>query len=177
MKNAVGVRLLEFSINSDEEMEKLGEDIASILKNRDLIYLMGELGAGKTTLVRGIARGLGYGGRVTSPTFTLMNIYQAALPVFHFDFYRLEGSELVDLGLEDYLEQDGIALIEWPQTGFALGERTGSTDLLPSEALFIKIELTDEDYDRERQVTIFAQGDRYRDRLKELQSNAHSGHR
>lgn len=163
------MRLLKISIYNDAEMEQLGENISKYLESRDLVYLMGELGAGKTTLVRGIARGLGYTGRVTSPTFTLMNIYPAAIPIFHFDFYRLEGNDLADLGLEEYLEQDGIALIEWPQTGFACTTHNGGTQLLPAEALFIKIELTDEDYDLERQVSIFAQGSRYQDIMKEIQ--------
>ena len=171
------MRLLEFTIYSDSEMEQLGENIASIIESRDLVYLIGELGAGKTTLARGIARGLGYTGRVTSPTFTLMNIYPAAIPIFHFDFYRLEGNDLDDLGLEDYLEQEGIALIEWPQAGFASADRAGSGVLLPAEALFIRIGLTDEDYDRERQVSIIGQGERYQDKLKELQSYANPSHR
>jgi len=163
------VRLLQIKIYNDQEMEQLGEKIADVLNSRDLVYLIGELGAGKTTLVRGITRGLGYQGRVTSPTFTLMNIYPAELPIYHFDFYRLEGNELSDLGLEEYLEQDGIALIEWPQSGLASPERTGSHGILPDEALLIKIELTEDDYDRERLVTIFARGERYQHKLEELQ--------
>ena len=162
------MRFLQINIYNETEMEGLGESLARVLESRDLVYLMGELGAGKTTLVRGIARGLGYAGRVTSPTFTLMNIYPGAMPIYHFDFYRLEGQELMDLGLEDYLEQEGITLIEWPQAGFAHGEGS-QQDRLPAEAFYIQIELTDDDYDRERQVTFRVRGDHYKDKLEELQ--------
>lgn len=160
--------LLHVSAFNEEEMEGLGESLARVLESQDLVYLMGELGAGKTTLVRGIARGLGYTGRVTSPTFTLMNIYPGAMPIYHFDFYRLEGQELMDLGLEDYLEQEGIALIEWPQAGLVDGGAGRQNDWLPAEAFYIQIELTDDDYERERQVTFSARGDRYKDKLEEL---------
>lgn len=163
------MRLLHVNIYKEEEMEGLGESLARVLESQDLVYLMGELGAGKTTLVRGIARGLGYAGRVTSPTFTLLNIYPGVIPIYHFDFYRLEGQELMDLGLEDYLEQEGIALIEWPQTGFANGEAGSQNNRLPAEAFYIQIELTDDDYERERQVTFSVRGDRYKDKLEELQ--------
>lgn len=162
------MRYLHINIANEEEMESLGEKVAAVLESGDLVYLMGELGAGKTTLVRGIARGLGYRGRVNSPTFTLMNIYQSCPVIYHFDFYRLEGRELTDLGLEDYLEQEALALIEWPQAGFSLQGQPGNSDMLPREAIYINIELTDDDYDRERQVNISVQGDRYQGKLEEL---------
>lgn len=162
------MRYLFINIANEEEMESLGEKVAAVLEGGDLVYLMGELGAGKTTLVRGIARGLGYRGRVNSPTFTLMNIYQSSPVIYHFDFYRLEGRELTDLGLEDYLEQEGLALIEWPQAGFSMQDQPGNSDTLPREAIYINIELTDDDYDRERQVSISVQGDRYQGKLEEL---------
>ena len=162
------MRLLDIKIYNEEEMERLGEKVAGALGSGDLVYLIGELGAGKTTLVRGIARGLSYQGRVNSPTFTLMNIYPAQPVIYHFDFYRLEGRELLDLGLEDYLEQEGIALIEWPQAGFSLLDQPKGTDVLPQDAIYIKIELTDDDYDREREVSISTKGDRYQYVLEEL---------
>lgn len=164
------LRHLHIQISSEEEMERLGEKIAAVLNSGDLVYLLGELGAGKTTLVRGIARGLGYLGRISSPTFTLMNIYPSSPVIYHFDFYRLEGRELTDLGLEDYLEQEGLALIEWPQAGLLRQDQPDDGDTLPREALYINIELTDDDYDRERQVYISVQGDRYQGKLEELRT-------
>lgn len=140
-------------------MISLGGLLAQVLEKNDIVYLTGELGAGKTTLVRGIARGLGYAGRVTSPTFTLMNVYPAGMDIFHFDFYRLEGTDLGDLGLEDYLEKEGLSLIEWPQAGAAM---------LPSEALLVDIELVEGDYERERLVRLSGKGDRYQAKVEEV---------
>jgi len=149
-------------------MISLGKLLACVLAKNDVVYLTGELGAGKTTLVRGIARGLGYNGRVTSPTFTLMNIYNADLDIFHFDFYRLQGNDLADLGLEEYLEKDGLSLIEWPQV---------ADNLLPSEALLVNIALVEEDYERERLVTVSARGQRYQAKVEELKVYVNTGYR
>lgn len=150
---------MDIKVYSEEEMQQLGSNLASVLGEDDVVYLLGELGAGKTALVRGVARGLGYIGRVTSPTFTLMNIYPSNPMIYHFDFYRLEGQDLADLGLEDYLERSGIALIEWPQVG---------KNLLPREALWLEIELVDDDYERERKVHITAVGSKYQEKLERL---------
>lgn len=154
-------------VRREEDMLNLGADLAAVLKGNEVIYLKGELGAGKTTLVRGILRGLGYQGRVTSPTFTLMNVYPVQPPVYHFDLYRMEGEDLTDLGWEDYLERSGLTLIEWPEIG--AGE-------LPDEALLIRIDLVDGDYERERMVSIEARGTRYIHLLEELTQNVHTGH-
>ena len=96
---------MDLIVHNEEEMLQLGQTLAAVLGPSDIVYLRGGLGTGKTVLVRGVAQGLGYWGPVTSPTFTLMNVYPADPVIYHFDFYRLEGSELVDLGLEDYLER------------------------------------------------------------------------
>jgi len=156
------------TVYSEEEMISLGGLMARVLEKNDVVYLIGELGAGKTTLVRGITRGLGYTGRVTSPTFTLMNIYAADIDIFHFDFYRLQGNDLSDLGLEEYLEKDGLSLIEWPQI---------ADSLLPPEALLVNIELVEEDYERERLVMVTARGQRYQAKVEELKVYANTGHR
>lgn len=149
-------------------MISLGKLLARVLAKNDVVYLTGELGAGKTTLVRGIVRGRGYTGRVNSPTFTLMNIYAADIDIFHFDFYRLQGNDLADLGLEEYLEKDGLSLIEWPQV---------ADNLLPPEAMLVNIALVEEDYERERLVTISAKGQRYQAKVEELKEYANTGYR
>jgi tRNA threonylcarbamoyladenosine biosynthesis protein TsaE len=159
---------MDFEVHSEEEMQKLGRDLASVLAEDDVVYLLGELGAGKTVLVRGVARGLGYAGRVTSPTFTLMNVYSTIPIIYHFDLYRLERPDLADLGLEDYLERGGISLVEWPQVGQAL---------LPREALWLEIELIDHDYERPRMVHVSAQGSKYQDKLERLRQIVSAGDR
>ncbi|HAA09285.1 MAG TPA: tRNA (adenosine(37)-N6)-threonylcarbamoyltransferase complex ATPase subunit type 1 TsaE [Syntrophomonas sp.] len=154
-------------IPGEEDMIRLGMFLGTFLKGEEIIYLRGELGAGKTTLVRGILRGLGFTGRVTSPSFTLMNVYDSQPPVYHFDFYRLEGGDLTDLGLEDYLGKKGITIIEWPEIG--------ASDL-PQDALIINIELVEGDYDRGRMVTIQASGPEHIKLLEELTQNVPTGY-
>jgi len=148
-------------VRDTESMLQLGELIAKRLVPGDTVYLMGELGAGKTTLAQGIVRGLGYAGRVTSPTFALINVYQGRIPVYHCDFYRLEEKDFYDIGIEDYLEKEGIVLIEWP-------ERLSRE--LPGRALLIKIDLVDDDYEGPRLVTITGKGKRYEGRVEELKT-------
>ena len=150
---------LDKKIYSESEMKQFGIDLAQVLGPGDVVCLVGELGAGKTTLVTGIARGRGYDGRVTSPTFTLMNVYSSKPPIYHFDFYRLEASDLDDLGLEDYLEQGGICLFEWPQVG---------KKVLPADALVIELDLVNDDYYREREVHLTAHGVKYQEKLERL---------
>jgi tRNA threonylcarbamoyladenosine biosynthesis protein TsaE len=107
---------------SAEETEALGVELAGRLDVGDIVLLQGELGSGKTTLVRGIARALGVSAPVTSPTFTIGNRYQGATgPVSHIDLYRFAGLAGEEPGLlEDYLADAGITLVEWPQN--AAGE-------------------------------------------------------
>ncbi len=118
-----------------EEMIALGEEFAVGLVGGEVVSLEGPLGAGKTHFAKGVARGLGFAGDVSSPTFTLVQEYGGGrFPVVHFDFYRLEGvGELVNLGFEDYLDGSGVALIEW-------GDRFGGTGL-PEGAMRVRIEV------------------------------------
>ncbi len=103
-----------FMTSGESETEALGERLGSLFRPGDVIALNGDLGAGKTCLVRGIARALGASDTVNSPTFTLINHYQGRLPIYHIDLYRLEGLlEMEDLDLEDYFFGSGICLVEW----------------------------------------------------------------
>lgn len=96
------------------ETEKIGENLASALRPGDVVAYFGGLGAGKTAFTRGLARGLGCKGRVTSPTFTIVNEYDGNIPLFHFDLYRLAGEDdLFDIGWEDYLARGGVCAVEW----------------------------------------------------------------
>ena len=98
---------------SAAETEALGEELAANLAPGDLLLLAGELGAGKTTFVRGLARGLGIGAGVQSPTFQLVRVYAGRIQLAHVDLYRLEaGANLADLGLDDLLDQ-GVVAVEW----------------------------------------------------------------
>ncbi len=105
-----------FHSHSEGETEELGRRLAACLRPGMVVAYDGELGAGKTAFTRGLARGLGVAGPVTSPTYTIVNEYPGRIPLFHFDLYRLGSSEeLFDIGWEDYLDRGGILAVEWSQ--------------------------------------------------------------
>jgi tRNA threonylcarbamoyladenosine biosynthesis protein TsaE len=110
---------VELFIPDEAAMESLGRLMASHMPAGLTCYLQGELGSGKTTLVRGLLRGLGHTGAVKSPTFTLVEPYEFAnYSLYHFDLYRLsDPDELEYLGLRDYFRDDSICLVEWPEKG------------------------------------------------------------
>ncbi|NLL38456.1 MAG: tRNA (adenosine(37)-N6)-threonylcarbamoyltransferase complex ATPase subunit type 1 TsaE [Clostridiales bacterium] len=101
---------------SEKETQKAGRELAMRLKPGDTVALYGDLGAGKTAFVRGMAEGLGVTDMVTSPTFTIVNEYSGSVPLFHFDMYRLSSAqELFDIGWEDYQDRGGICAVEWSE--------------------------------------------------------------
>jgi tRNA threonylcarbamoyladenosine biosynthesis protein TsaE len=104
-------------LNSVEAAQAFGERWAAGLVGGEIFALHGVLGAGKTQLAKGLARGLGYRGDVTSPTFTIVHEYRGGrLTMYHIDLYRIQGEkEAIDIGLEEYLPGDGVTVIEWPE--------------------------------------------------------------
>ncbi len=107
---------MEIITTSVAQTEAVGRRLAAYLRPGDVIACRGDLGAGKTALTRGIARGLGIEEAVTSPTYTIVNEYKGRLPLFHFDLYRLTGEDdLFDVGWEDYLERGGVCVVEWSE--------------------------------------------------------------
>ena len=138
--------------NSAAQTRKLGERLAEKLDAGDVVLLEGGLGAGKSELARGIARGLGVQETVTSPSFTILNVYESGrTPLYHFDWYRLESEEeLYELGMDEYLGGDGIALVEWPGR---------CPDAVPAECIRIRIAPGDGDIRRiEAEPAGFLQG-------------------
>ena len=133
----------------EEAMTAFGARIAKTTQGHGLIFLEGDLGAGKTTLSRGIIRGLGHVGAVKSPTFTLVEPYEIGdIRAFHFDLYRLvDPEELEYLGIRDYFEDDALCLIEWPDKG---------AGFLPKPDLTITISPQDSG----RSLKILSQGSR-----------------
>ncbi len=107
--------VLELHVPKPEDMEALGQAVASVLDDGDVVALTGDLGAGKTTFVRGAARGLGVpDGQVLSPTFTLVREYRGTRPIYHLDVYRLDRiQDVIDLGFEELLDPDGVTFVEW----------------------------------------------------------------
>lgn len=107
---------MEYLSHSEAETEALGERLGQSLQPGTVVAYRGDLGMGKTAFTRGLARGLGCTGRVTSPTFTIVNEYEGRIPLFHFDMYRLADADaLFDIGWEDYLDRDGVCAVEWSE--------------------------------------------------------------
>ena len=144
--------------HSPEETAHLAGTIGKIIREGTVICLDGELGVGKTLFVRALARTLGVESDVTSPTFNLMNIYEAACPIVHFDLYRITSEEeLEDIGFYEYAEAtEGIVLIEWAGK---------FPDAMPADHLSVRIEALN---DEERQFTFVAKGKKSRALLEEL---------
>lgn len=124
----------EWASGSEEETRALGERLAALLRPGDIVLISGELGAGKTRLVQGIARGLGVASAVTSPTFSLVKEYAGRMPLYHMDLYRLAAPDLAALGLEEYFLGEGVTCVEW-------GERAdGLAAYWSEDALLIELE-------------------------------------
>ena len=136
------VFVMVFKSFSAEETAEIAYKFGQNAKQGDIFCISGTLGAGKTVFAQGFARGLGYTGRVTSPTFTIMNEYDnARLPIYHFDLYRLEHEcELESIGYEEYFFSDGVCLVEWPER---------AEGVFPKSACIVKIYLCQCDDTRE----------------------------
>ena len=107
---------MEYLCKNESETEELGASFAKTLAPGAVVAMRGGMGMGKTAFVRGAARGLGESGRVTSPTYTIVNEYETTPPLFHFDLYRLgSADELFEIGFDDYLARGGICFIEWSE--------------------------------------------------------------
>ena len=149
-----------FISNSPEETFGLGRRWAAELRPGWVVGLIGDLGTGKTQLVKGIAAGLGIAGTVTSPTFALLQEHDdGTLPLAHIDLYRLDSIQgLLDLGLDEYLYGDGLCVVEWADK---------ARDLWPEERLDIRMERLDEDT---RRLTFWSDSETYVDAVDAVKS-------
>ena len=121
----------ELTTTSPEETEAAGARLGATLKSGDVVALTGELGAGKTVFVQGLTRALGVRTSATSPTFVLVNEYRGRVPVHHVDVYRTTSlAELIDLGIEEMMDGDGVTVIEWAER---------MEPLLPARAVRVRI--------------------------------------
>jgi tRNA threonylcarbamoyladenosine biosynthesis protein TsaE len=142
---------------STSETIRIGKRIGTLLKSGDIVVLVGELGAGKTQLIKGLAAGVGIGNPtyISSPSFTLINEYPGKIPFYHVDLFRLEREkEAEELGLEDYFQGGGITAIEWADK---------IPSLLPKEMFFIHIAYTGKNT---RSIEMIGKGKRYQKILK-----------
>jgi tRNA threonylcarbamoyladenosine biosynthesis protein TsaE len=134
---------MTFYTNSPAETEAVGVALGQVLQPGAVIAYRGDLGAGKTAFTRGLARGLGCGEQVTSPTYTIVNEYLTGrMPLFHFDMYRLKSADdLWDIGWDDYLERGGVCAVEWSE----------NVEDAMEDAIYVTIEKTGID---SRRITI-----------------------
>ena len=137
---------MQFISNSPDETQAFAADMAKRLSAGDVLCLYGDLGAGKTAFVQGLAKGLGIDEPITSPTFTIVNEYEGRLPLYHFDVYRIADSdEMYEVGFDEYVYGEGVSVIEWPQL---------IADILPERRFDIEIKKDLEKGENYREITV-----------------------
>ncbi|XXM71991.1 tRNA (adenosine(37)-N6)-threonylcarbamoyltransferase complex ATPase subunit type 1 TsaE [Lysinibacillus sphaericus] len=147
----------EMMTETPEETGAFAERLAQYLQPGDVITLEGDLGAGKTTFTKGLAKGLGVKRTVNSPTFTIIKEYKGRLPFYHMDVYRLDDS-FEDLGFDEYFEGEGVTVVEWAHL---------IEDQLPAELLNLSIY---REGDMSRRIVLKPYGQRYNELCKEIVS-------
>ena len=144
--------------HSARETARIGSALGQYAEAGDVFLLSGELGAGKTCLTQGIAKGMGIDEYVRSPTFVLVSVHQGRLPLYHIDIYRLdEVAEVVDLGLEEYLAGDGVSVIEWASKAL---------EVFPQPYMLVTLTYEGEN---ERLIQLEAMGERYESLLSQVE--------
>lgn len=148
---------LIFVSHSPQATQALGSKLGGLVRPGDVILLIGELGAGKTCFVQGLARGLGIEDNVSSPSFVLLREYKGRLPLYHIDLYRLEKlPEIADLGFDDYFYGEGVSVIEWANRAL---------ELLPVEHLLLEFIIVSP---RQRRLVLTPKGNRYKELISQL---------
>lgn len=157
-------RTLEIISSSPQETEHIGSLLGKMLTRGDIIALSGELGSGKTTLVKGLAQGMGFDREeVVSPSFTFVNEYEGPLPFFHIDLYRLgDERELYEIGYEEYIGEAGVAVIEWADR---------ASQAVPHESLWITLRYQGGE---RREIVMQPHGDRYKKIIEELRRRVYN---
>lgn len=157
-----GKKMLTLKAYSPQKTVDAGKSLGEILKPGDVVCLTGNLGAGKTAFTRGIARALGIKDHITSPTFTIVNEYEAGIPLYHFDVYRVSSSDdMFEIGFEEYLYGDGVTVIEWADM---------IKDILPEEYIKVNIDIDKKSPDGNgRIICIDFKGKRYQGYEESLQ--------
>ena len=135
---------------------KIGYKLGNLLTSGSVICLIGDLGAGKTTMTQSLAKALDVDDYITSPTFTIVNEYEGKMPLYHFDVYRIGSSdEMYDIGYDDYINGEGVCIIEWANL---------IEDILPDEYLYIELKYKD----MSREMILNPVGEKYEKIVEEL---------
>jgi tRNA threonylcarbamoyladenosine biosynthesis protein TsaE len=150
--------MVKIHLENEEKTKDIGYKLGKLLDKKSILCLIGDLGAGKTTLTQSIAKGLEVDDYITSPTFTIVNEYDGRIPLYHFDVYRIGSSdEMYDIGFDEYINSDGVCIIEWANL---------IEDILPDEYLYIDLKYKENG----REMILSAKGEKYEEIIKELLS-------
>jgi len=150
--------MVKIYLEGEEKTKEIGYKLGKLLDEKSVVCLIGDLGAGKTTLTQSIARGLEIDDYITSPTFTIVNEYEGRIPLYHFDVYRIGSSdEMYDIGFDEYINSDGVCIIEWANI---------IEDILPDEYLYIDLKYKENG----REMILKSKGEKYEEIIKELLS-------
>ena len=148
--------MVKIYLDGEENTKEIGYRLGKLLTPGSVICLIGDLGAGKTTMTQSLAKAIGVDDYITSPTFTIVNEYEGNMPLYHFDVYRIGSSEeMYDIGYDEYINSDGVCIIEWANL---------IEDILPDE--YLDIELNYKDMGRE--MILKPVGEKYEKIVEEL---------
>lgn len=148
--------MVKIYLDGEEQTKEIGYKLGKLLTPGSVICLIGDLGAGKTTMTQSLARAIGVDDYITSPTFTIVNEYEGRMPLYHFDVYRIGSSdEMYDIGYDEYINGDGVCIIEWANL---------IDDILPDEYLYIELKYKD----MSREMTLNPVGEKYEKIVEEL---------
>ena len=148
--------MVKIYLENEEKTREIGSKLGELLTPKSVICLIGDLGAGKTTMTQSLARALGVDDYITSPTFTIVNEYEGRMPLYHFDVYRIGSSEeMYDIGFDEYIDGDGVCIIEWANL---------IEDILPDECLYIEMNYKETG----REMILTPKGEKYEEIVKEL---------
>ncbi|AUN15799.1 P-loop ATPases [[Clostridium] sordellii] len=148
--------MVKIYLENEEQTKDIGYKLGQMVTPKSVICLIGDLGAGKTTMTQSLAKALEVDDYITSPTFTIVNEYEGRIPLYHFDVYRIGSSdEMYDIGFDEYIDGDGVCIIEWANL---------IEDILPNEYLYIEMNYKETG----REMILTPKGEKYEEIVKEL---------
>ncbi|QYE97899.1 tRNA (adenosine(37)-N6)-threonylcarbamoyltransferase complex ATPase subunit type 1 TsaE [Paraclostridium sordellii] len=148
--------MVKIYLENEEQTKDIGYKLGQLLTPKSVVCLIGDLGAGKTTMTQSLAKALEVDDYITSPTFTIVNEYEGRMPLYHFDVYRIGSSdEMYDIGFDEYIDGDGVCIIEWANL---------IEDILPNEYLYIEMNYKETG----REMILTPKGEKYEEIVKEL---------
>ena len=148
--------MVKIYLENEEQTREIGFKLGKLLTPKSVVCLIGDLGAGKTTMTQSLAQSLEVDDYITSPTFTIVNEYEGKMPLYHFDVYRIGSSdEMYDIGFDEYINGDGVCIIEWANL---------IEDILPDEYLYIEMNYKESG----REMILTPKGEKYEEIVKEL---------